>query len=272
MLKQFLRFRAYIVLAVAVAAAYFTVQSATESVLVVAAAIDLGENTVLTTERIKVISIPAGARLSGMVEAGVQREIVGMVTRAFIPAGYPITRPYLQPPTGGHLNGFGATSAIGDPRNVLFPLSAPSERVALAGSILPGEYVDVFLVWEDPTVRETGKGAREKATLYLQHQKVFYYDGKQMALEVPKVAAAVLAYASKVGEVIVAPSRVDEVLVPSGELTIDSGVFRSLFGKPISGTVPLRDLFGRDEQSEIRSSSTTRPSGKERPANDKTQP
>ena len=195
-----------------------------------------------------------------------------MVTRAFVPQGYPITRPYLQPSTGGNLNGFGATSAISDPRNVLFPLSAPSERVAMAGSIVPGEYVDVFLVWEDPTVRETGKGAREKATLYLQHQKVFYYDGKQMALEVPKVAAAVLAYAGKVGEVIVTPSRVDEVLMPSGELMIDAGVFRSIFGKPITGTVPLRDLFGRDEQSEKRSSSTPNPSGKEQPANEKAKP
>lgn len=272
MVKQFLRFRAYIVLAIAMAVAYVTVQSATQSVQVVAAAKDLGENTVLTTERIKVISIPAGAKLPGMVEASEQREVLGMVTRAFIPQGYPITRPYLQTATGGNLNGFGATSAIVDPRNVLFPLPAPSERVAMGGSILPGEYVDIYLVWEDPTVRETGKGARDKATLYLQHQKVFYYDGKQMALEVPKVAAAVLAYAGKVGEVIVAPSRVDEVLAQSGELTIDSTVFRSLFGKPISGTIPLRDLFGRDDQPEKRSSGATNPVGKEQPANERPNP
>jgi len=272
MLKQFLRFRAYIVLAIAMAVAFFTVQSATQSVQVVAAAKDLGENTVLTTEMIKVISFPAGAKLPGMVEAVEQREIVGMVTRAFVPAGYPITRPYLQPSAGGDLNGFGATAAIGDPRNVLFPLSAPSERVGRAGSILPGEYVDVFLVWEDPTVRETGKGARDKATLYLQHQKVLYYDGKQMALEVPKVAAAVLAYAGKVGEVIVAPSRVDEVLMPSGELTIDASVFRGLFGKPISGTVPLRDLYGTDGQLEKRSPGAANPSGKEQPTNEKAKP
>ena len=71
---------------------------------------------------------------------------------------------------------------------------------------------------------------------------------------------------------IVAPSRVDEVLMPSGELTIDAGVFRGLFGKPISGTVPLRDLFGRDEQSEKRSSSATNTSGKEQPANEKPNP
>jgi len=51
MLKQFLRFRAYIVLAIAMAVAFFTVQSATQSIQVVAAAKDLGENTVLTTER-----------------------------------------------------------------------------------------------------------------------------------------------------------------------------------------------------------------------------
>ncbi|HLA82121.1 MAG TPA: hypothetical protein VJP78_10985 [Thermoleophilia bacterium] len=271
-MRQFLRFRAYIVLVVAVAAAYFVVQGATQSIQIVAAVKDLGENTVVTTDRIKVIPIPVGAKLPGMVEASQQGEIVGMVTRAFIPAGYPITRPYLQPPTGGSLNGLGVTAAIVDPRNVLFPLAAPSERVAMGGSIVPGEYVDVYLVWEDPTVRETGKGAREKATLYLQHQKVFYYDGKQMALEVPKLAAAVLAYATKVGEVIVAPSRVDEVLEPDGELTVDSGVFRSLFGKPISGTIDLRDLYGRDKEPEKPVSKPSNPLGTEKPANDKSKP
>lgn len=272
MLKQFLRFRAYIVLVLAVTAAYFTVQSATQTIQVVAAVQDLGENTVLTTERIKVISIPVGAKLPGMVEAHEQDEVLGMVTRAFMPAGYPVTRPYLQRPAGGDLDGFGVTAAIVDPRNVLFPLSAPSERVAMGGSIIPGEYVDVYLLWEDPTVRETGKGAREKATLYLQHQKVFYYDGKQMALEVPKVAAAILAYAGKVGEVIVTPARVDEVLAPSGELTVDAGVFRSLFGKPISGTVDLRDLYGRDVSSENRTSSTTSTPGVGRRSNGEPKP
>lgn len=272
MLKHFLRFRAYIVLVIAVAAAYLTVQSATQSVQVVAAAKDLGENIVLTTERIKVISIPAGAKLPGMVEASQQGEIVGMVTRAFIPAGYPITRPYLQPPTGGGLKGPGVTAAIVDPRNVLFPLSAPSERVAMGASIIPGEYVDVYLLWEDSTVRESGKGASQKATLYLQHQKVFYYDGKQMALEVPKVAAAVLAYATKVGEVIVAPSRVDEVLAPNGDLTVDSGVFRNLFGKPISGTIDLRDLYGQDKESQKPAAKSSNPSGTEKPADEKPKP
>ncbi len=272
MLKRFLRFRAYIVLVVAVAAAYFTVQSATQSVQVVAAAKDLGENTVLTTESLKVISIPAGAKLPGMVEASEQDEILGMVARAFMPAGYPIIRPYLQPPTGGDLKGFGVTAAIADPRNVLFPLAAPSERVALGGSILPGEYVDVYLLWEDSTVRETGKGAREKAALYLQHQKVFYYDGKQMALEVPKLAAAVLAYASKVGEVIVTPARVDEVLAPSGELTVDAGVFGSLFGKPISGTVDLRDLYGRDVSPQNHTSSSSSAPGVGRQLNGEPKP
>ncbi|MCL5961613.1 MAG: SAF domain-containing protein [Chloroflexi bacterium] len=272
MLKQFLRFRAYIVLAIAMAAAYFTVQSATQTVQVVAAAKDLGENTVLTNERLRVISVPVGAKLPGMVEANQQVEIVGMVTRAFIPAGYPITRPYLQPPTGSGSNGPGVTAAIADPRNVLFPLSAPSERVAMGGSIVPGEYVDVYLVWEDPTVRETGKGAREKATLYLQHQKVFYYDGKQMAIEVPKLAAAVLAYATKVGELVVAPSRVDEVLAPNGELTVDVGVFRNLFGKPVSGTIDLRDLYGREEAPVKGTSKPSNPAGTEKTGNEKPKP
>ncbi len=80
MLKQFLRFRAYIVLVVAMAVAYLTVQNALQSVQVVAAAKDLGENTVLTTERIKVISIPAGAKLPGMIEAGEQGAVIGIVT------------------------------------------------------------------------------------------------------------------------------------------------------------------------------------------------
>lgn len=272
MVKHFLRFRAYVVLVVAMAAAYFIVQGATRSVQVFVAAADLGENTVLTTERLKVISLPAGAKLSGMIEASQQSEIIGMVTRAFIPAGYPITRPYLQPPTGGDAGGMGVTAAIVDPRNVLFPLSAPSDKVAMGGRILPGEYVDVYLIWEDPTVKESGKGSKEKATLYLQHQKVFFYDGKQVTVEVPKVAAAVLAYAGQVGDVIIAPSRVDEVLVPEGELTIDAGVFRSLFGKPISGTLSLRDLFGREGRSEKQPSQQAIPSGAEKPANENTKP
>ena len=86
------------------------------------------------------------------------------------------------------------------------------------------------------------------------------------------MAAAILAYAGQVGDVIVAPSRVDEVLVPDGELTVDSGVFRSLFGKPITGTLTLRDLYGRDGRSQEQPAQQANPSGTEKPANAEAKP
>ena len=238
----FKRIRSYLVLVVAVGTAFLIVQNATRSVEVLVAARDLPENTVITEDSTKPASIPAGGLFPGMVRAEDARAIIGSITKGFIAAGYPVSRPYLQGPTGKE--GFGLSSRIVDPRNVLFPLPAPKERVAAGGKLLAGEYVNIYLVWSDPEGRSAagaGKGAGDRVTLYLQHQRVFDYDGKQLTVEVPKATAAVLAYATRVGEIVVAPSRVDEVLLPDGAATADIGTLRALNAKTVTGTVQLKD-------------------------------
>ena len=245
----FKRIRSYLVLLVAVGTAFFIVQSATRSVEVLVAARDLPENTMITEAATKPASIPAGSLFPGMVRADDGKTILGSITRAFIPAGYPVSKPYLQGPTGKE--GFGLTSRIQDPRNVLFPVAAPKEKEAAGGKLIAGEYVDIYLAWSDPEGKMaagSGKGASDKVTLYLQHQRVFDYDGKQLTIEVAKTTAAVLAYATRVGDVIVAPSRVDEVALPDDTASADIGTLQALFSKAVTDTVQAKgaDQTGRN--------------------------
>lgn len=249
-LSIFKKVRSYLVLVAAVVVSFLIVQNATRSVQVLVAARDLPENTVITENATGVASVPAGGLFPGMVRAEEARTILGSITRSYIPAGYPVSRPYLQGPTGSE--GFGLSSRIVDPRNVLFPVPAPKERVAGSGKLVAGEYVNVYLVWSDPESRPaagSGKGAGDRAALYLQHQRVFDYDGKQLTIEVPKTTAAVLAYATRVGEIIVAPSRVDEVLLPDGAATADIGALRAMSSKPITDTAQAKDPPGASRDS-----------------------
>lgn len=246
----FKRVRSYIVLLAAVGTAFFMVQSATRSVEVLVAAKDLPENTVITEDATKPASIPAGGLFPGMLRTDEAKAILGSITRSYIPSGYPVSWPYLQGPTGGE--GFGLSSRIVDPRNVLFPVPAPKERVAAGGKLAAGEYVNIYLVWSDPEVRAgagSGKGADDRATLYLQHQRVFDYDGKQLTIEVSKTTAAVLAYATRVGEIVVAPSRVDEVLLPNGVATADIGALRAMTSRAVTDTVQSKDQPGASRDS-----------------------
>ncbi len=238
----FKKVRSYIVLLAAVGTAFFIVHGATRSVEILVAARDLPENTVITEDATKPVSIPAGGLFPGTVRADDAKAVIGSITKGFIPAGYPVSKPYLQEPTGKE--GFGVTSRIRDPRNVLFPVAASKEKMAAGGRLLAGEYADIYLSWSDPEGKSAisaGKGAADKVTLYLQHQRVFDYDGKQLTIEIPKATAAVLAFAARVGDIIVTPSRVDEVILADGAASADVATLRALFSKAVTDTVQVKE-------------------------------
>lgn len=231
----FRKIRGWLVILVAVAIAFVVVSQSARTVPLIVAAADIDENTVLTAELLTVRTVHPHAVLPGMFLESEKNTLLGKISQGFIPKGYPLSKALLVDPAADASYGRGLSARLSSPQQVLFPIKVPNPNVAVAGKIVPGEYVDLFLVINDTTEKEVNR--RDVAALFLQHQRVFDYNDQVLTVEVPKEKAVELALVtSGKGQLIVALTRVDGEVRPLG-LTATLELLKQRYITPITATL-----------------------------------
>ena len=235
---SFLRkIRGWLVILIAVAIAFVVVSQSARTVPLVVAAADIDENTVLTAELLTVRTVHPHAVLPGMFLESEKNTLLGKISQGFIPKGYPLSKALLVDPAADASYGRGLSARLSSPQQVLFPIKVPNPNVAVAGKIVPGEYVDLFLVINDTMEKEVNR--RDVAALFLQHQRVFDYNDQVLTVEVPKEKAVELALVtSGKGQLIVALTRVDGEVRPLG-LTATLELLKQRYITPLTAITPI---------------------------------